>query len=341
MRDSLHGTEGTYQGLRVVTLENNLLKLVILPEAGGKIWQITFTPHAADLLWNNSHIRPAKHNIHTRFDDVWSGGWDELFPSDEEAFINGQQYPDHGETWTGCWDAEVFTNIDEIGVRLTFVTPMSSFQMEKTIVLRRGLARVSFHHRITNIGSTPFPFLWKLHPAFKVTPEHRIDFPPMRVSLEDDFPGTLKGALANFDWPYARMRTSEVDLRRVSDENGRELYFFYGNQMKDGWCALTNTATKLSCGLHFDPSVFPSCWLFASYGGWRNYNVAVLEPCTGYPLNFKAMVSAGRQRTLKPGETLETNVLFVVQEGLNSVIHIDPFGRMFDQTAAPQVYEGE
>jgi hypothetical protein len=104
------------------------------------------------------------------------------------------------------------------------------------------------------------------------------------------------------------------------------LYFFYGTQMQAGWCALTNTATRLACGLVFDKDVFPSCWLFASYGGWRNHNVAVLEPCTGYPVNFDAMRAAGRHRTLAPGESLDTDVLFVLQEGVQAVTRIDPDG---------------
>ena len=76
----------------------------------------------------------------------------------------------------------------------------------------------------------------------------------------------------------------------------------------------------------FDPQVFPSCWLFASYGGWRNHHVAVLEPCTGYPVNFDAMRAAGRHRTLAAGESLHTDVLFVLQEGPRAVAHIDPDG---------------
>ena len=76
----------------------------------------------------------------------------------------------------------------------------------------------------------------------------------------------------------------------------------------------------------FDRDVFPHCWLFASYGGWRNHNVAVLEPCTGYPVNFEAMQAAGRHRTLAPGETLATDVTFVVQAGIDQVAAVDSDG---------------
>jgi hypothetical protein len=59
----------------------------------------------------------------------------------------------------------------------------------------------------------------------------------------------------------------------------------------------------------------------------------VLEPCTGYPLNFAAMEAAGRQRTLTPGESFSTQVLFTLQEGLRSVGNIDEQSRMTEAKA--------
>jgi hypothetical protein len=321
-------TEWSYRGLRAIVLENRLLRATILPEAGAKIWQITYKPLDADLLWNNPRIPPTRLPLNSRYDDVWSGGWDELFPNDEVALIGGESYPDHGELWTGEWEAEPWSRADEVGVRLRHMTPISSIEVEKTIRLRSGQSRIEFQHRFTNCGRTPFPFLWKLHPAMAVTPQHRIDFPPMQVALEPAFPGTLAGAPERGEWPSIKKASGDVDLRRVTPDDARQLYFFYGTQMKGNWCALTNGSTGLACGLHFDPKVFQCCWLFATYGGWRNYNVAVLEPCTGYPLNFEAMKAAGRHRTLGPGETLQTEVQFLVQEGLRSVGGVDSSGKM-------------
>ncbi|HLV85876.1 MAG TPA: DUF4432 family protein [Candidatus Sulfotelmatobacter sp.] len=321
-------TDWSYRGLNAVVLENRVLRLIILPQAGGKIWQITYKPYDQDLLWNNPRVAPARLPMNSRYDDVWSGGWDELFPNDEVAFIEGESYPDHGELWTGNWHPEVSSGSDEAAVRLKFTSPISAFEIEKTIRLRRDQSRIEFRHRFTNRGSAPFPFLWKLHPAMAVSSQHRIDFPAMKVLLEPAFPGTVAGAPAAAEWPIIKTPTGNVDLRRITPETARQLIFFYGTEMKGNWCALTNTASGLSCGLQFDSAVFPCCWLFATYGGWRNYNVAVLEPCTGYPLNFEAMKAQGRTRTLAPGESLETEVRFLVQEGLRSVGAIDSAGKM-------------
>src|SRR2546429_3998102 len=186
-------SDWNYRGLRVVALENKFLRLAILPEAGAKIWQITYKPLDVELLWNNSRIGPSRLPANSRYDDVWSGGWDELFPNDEVAVIDGESYPDHGELWTGQWTAEPFANADDVGVRLRYLTPISSIEMEKTIRLRREHSRIDFHHRFVNKGRTCFSFLWKLHPAMAVSSRHRVDFPAMKVVVELAFPGTLAG----------------------------------------------------------------------------------------------------------------------------------------------------
>jgi hypothetical protein len=319
-------SDWTFRGLNAVVLENRFLRVVCLPQLGGKIWQITHKPFDADLLWNNPRIAPAQLPMNSRYDDVWCGGWDELFPNDEAATIEGEAYPDHGELWTGEWRARPFEKSGEIGVILSFLTPISSIQIEKIITLRVDQPLLHFRHKFTNFGGATFPFLWKLHPAFAVSPKHRIDFPAMKVVLDPAFAGTLGGAINPFDWPHARVGSMKVDLRRIPGIDERQVYFFYGTGMKESWCALTNTETGLACGLHFDAQIFGSCWLFASYGGWRNYNVAVLEPCTGYPLNFEAMQAAGRARSLAPGESLTTEVLFSVQENTHSVGKVHPDG---------------
>ncbi len=330
MSDLKLTTDRNYQGLSAIILENSYLRLVVLPEAGAKIWQVTYKPHHADLLWNNPCISPARWPLNSPYDDVWSGGWDELFPNDEIATIEGKVYPDHGELWTGAWDAEPFQSDSHIGVTLRFQTPISAIRIEKTIQLRRGESRVHFAHVFTNTAKCSFPFLWKLHPAMAVTPQHRIDFPAMQVVLEPAFPGTLEGAPEHNTWPWVRVGMREVDLRKITPAEERQLYFFYGMDMKAGWCALTNTQTGLSCGLRFDQTIFPCAWLFATYGGWQNYNVAVLEPCTGYPLNFEAMQKAGRHKELAPGGSFSTQVLFTVQEGIRSVGAITEDGTVLE-----------
>ena len=306
-------TAWTFHGLKTILLENRYLRLTILPEAGGKIWQITYRPLDEPLLWNNPGIPPRRQAIHARYDDVWSGGWDELFPNDEAGMGLEDLLPDHGELWTGEWEAFPFQDDTQVGVRLVYLTPISAFRVERTIVLKRDDAHFTVDYSFTNEGGSSFPFLWKLHPAFAVSARHRIDFPPMTVVREPAFAGSLGEAPLRFPWP------GSSDLRQVPDSSSRAVHFFYGTEMQGGWCGITNRANKLAAGLRFDPKVFTSCWLFATHGGWRNLNVAVLEPATGYPFRYQEMIKAGRARELKSGETLQTAVVFAVHQGLNSI----------------------
>ncbi len=80
METATLSTSWTLHGLRAIVLENRYLRLVILPEAGAKIFQIMYKPLDAALLWNHPRIVPARQAIHASYDDMWSGGWDELFP---------------------------------------------------------------------------------------------------------------------------------------------------------------------------------------------------------------------------------------------------------------------
>ena len=315
-------------GLGVIVLENSHLCVTVIPEAGARIWQIAYKPLNADLLWHNPKVEPVVHSLNTVYDDNWSGGWDDLFPNDEAGRLAGLEVPDHGELWTGEWTAATQHSEDAVGVNLSYRTPVTQFFAERSLRLREDSSVLEVGYRLTNESSRTLPFLWKLHPAFAISPQHRIDFPQMIAVREMEFQGTLDSAPPVFNWPYVKTSGGIMDLRNIPDLSSRALHFFYGTGYSEGWCGVTNRETRLAAALRFDPNVFSSCWLFASHGGWNDLNVAVLEPATGYPFRIQSMIDAGRARTLAPGESLETTVLFAVQEDLRSIGAVREDGRI-------------
>ncbi len=312
-------TDGEVNGLRAIVLENEYLRVTVLPELGGKIWQIAYKPTGSELLWHNPAVAPARQPANACYDDVWSGGWDELFPNDEAGEFAGRALPDHGELWTGAFDWEAETGAEFVALRLSYRTPVTEFLVERRLVLRAGERKFRIEYGFTNEGVRATAFLWKLHPAFAVTGQHRIDMPAMTVVREPGFEGTLGAAPMEFAWPTVPLAGGEMDLRQVPDASSGALHFFYGTGLREGWCAVTNQATGLAAGLWFDVGVLPSCWLFASHGGWQDLNVAVLEPATGYPFQLDKMVEAGRAPWLGAGESLRTLVVFAVGEGFDGV----------------------
>ncbi|MFD2615649.1 DUF5107 domain-containing protein [Paenibacillus gansuensis] len=83
-------TDWGYRGIPVVVLENRELRVVVMPELGAKIWQITYKPKDKDLLWQHPRIKPRRLTGHAVYDDNFAGGWDELFPNDMSETVSGE-----------------------------------------------------------------------------------------------------------------------------------------------------------------------------------------------------------------------------------------------------------
>jgi hypothetical protein len=289
----------TWLGLRAIVMENRALRIVVLPEVGGRIWSIVHKPTDRELLWQNPRVAPRKVPFGAGYDDVWCGGWEEVFPNDAPGTINGEPFPDHGETWSIEWDCEVAG--DEL--RMCCLGPISGMRVEKRLRLPGDdAAALEVHYRIENPTLVPFPFLLKAHAAVAVAPGCRIEYPAgMKVELEPAFPGTLSSAEQGL---AATVAPPPAD---------RQLHFYYGSGFDQGRCRIADPATGLRWGLDFDPRILSSWWLFASYGGWRNYYVAVLEPATCHPFEIGKAIERGVATVLASGAALETQVTFRVE----------------------------
>jgi hypothetical protein len=99
--------------------------------------------------------------------------------------------------------------------------------------------------------------------------------------------------------------------------------FQYATEMSAGWCAVTSTRDRVGFALTYDLAVLSSCWLFATYGGWRDLYTVILEPCTGYPISVNEGLKQGTHRILKVGEALECDVTAVVFEGTSAEEALD------------------
>ncbi|MFB3920885.1 MAG: DUF5107 domain-containing protein [Terriglobia bacterium] len=319
-------TSWSFRPFRAVILENQSLRVVVLPELGGRIWSILAKSYNRELLWHNPRIPPQTAPFGAVFDNVWCGGWEEMFPSPAPSVINGESYPDHGEVWCVPWHSETSCDSGKACVLLSCDARISAVRLEKRITLHGEGARVQVSYFLHNPTGVDFPFIFTLHPAFAAPPGTRIDFPPMTVELDPTYPGTLTGVPSPFVWPHADRKGNAVDLRQVAPPSSGEVYFFYGRDFKEGWCALTDPADRFTWGLVFSPTFFRSCWMFSSYGGWRNHHLAILEPSTSFPQQVENAIRNKTAAVLPAGGTLETSVVLQVQGGLTHVKGLTPEG---------------
>ena len=173
------------------------------------------------------------------------------------------------------------------------------------------------------------PYLWKLHPALAVSAGDSIEIPARRIQLESEFLGSLGGGPLEWNSPLLTLPDRTVDLRIVPPASSREVHFFYGLDLREGWCAAYDTARRLAVGLAFPRELFTSCWLFASYGGWREHYVAVLEPSTAWPFRLERAAGAGQCAHLSPYGYQEAEVVFSTRSGLDGVSGINSDGEIY------------
>ncbi len=322
-----HNGPEDYVSNNAVTLENRNLRLAVLPELGGRVWSIVYKPLDREILWHNPQVKPEKHPIGTAFDDVWCGGWEEMFPTAAPGTINQKPFPDHGEVWCLPWTAITEESAGSVALRLSCRAPLSGATVEKCFRLPGDDARLEVTYTVTNLSKEELPFMFALHPALAISGGERIDFPAMSVDLEPSYLGSLEGVTSPFAWPLALRDRNPLDLRAVCSPASKEIYFLYGHGYQSGWCALTDPAAHLSMGFVFPPEVFRSCWLFATYGGWRDYQVVLLEPCTSHPQQIETAIEEQQVVRLAPGACWRSTVSFLVQTGLSAVNGLTSDGR--------------
>lgn len=309
-----------------MVLENDRLRVDVLPEIGARIQRFEHRASGADLLWHNPRIEPRPVPVGASYDDHFAGGWDELFPNDLAGRVGGEVYPDHGELWCQPWEhAVVDRGPDEVTLHLRCRGAVTTTTVEKWLTLRAGESQLRLRHRIRNDGPLPLEFLWKLHPALAVEAGDAVDVPARAAQAVDPQFGRVAAA-EPFAWPHAPAPGGlALDLSVVPPCSGTR-DFVYTYDLTDGWCAVRRRNLGLGFGLVFPREVFSSVWLFMSFGGWRGLETVVLEPCTTMPKDLNEAIRCGSCARLGPGEALECEVRAVLFEGAEPVRGFDASG---------------
>ena len=231
------------------------------------------------------------------YDDVWRGGFEELFPSDAAGLFDGHVMPDHGELWRSPFEVTERTATAVSGrLRCSSVAA----EVTKRITVSPTRPGVAIDYAIRNMGDGALRFLFKLHPAMRVEGGDVVELPGGTVTAVSPGFGELKEG--DQPWP------ADIDLSRVRPREAKFQEFVYVRGVPDGWCGIRRARTGERFRLRYDLAVFPECWLFITYGGWRDYYTIVLEPCTNWPKDLGEAAARGRCAELAPGAELKTRV---------------------------------
>ncbi|MBD2465803.1 hypothetical protein H6G89_32975 [Oscillatoria sp. FACHB-1407] len=295
----------------MITLENTDLQLTIRPDLGGRIDQLVDRQTNRSWLWHPPTYNAAQRRelpVGASFDEHWSGGWDEMFPNDGAGQFQGRDLVDHGELWSQAWDV---IESSPLHVKLAYSCQTVPIRVEKTIQLDDTQPKATITYQFENTSADTIPFLLKQHCAIAIEAGDEILLPDCVVEPAFlDF-SKIIGRQAKTLFPKAFAADgSEVDLRVIPPESSKLQEFYYTSDLAVGQCGIRNARSQSTLLMQFDLADFPYVWVFQSYGGWRDFYVLVMEPCTTIPFDLAEAHEKGTTAVLKPKE-IQTRSLTV------------------------------
>ena len=339
--------EYTYRGMRVMVIENDLLRISILLDKGTTIFEYLYKPLDVDFMFlNNQGVRNPNQlptNAHSSgfFLDFYDGGWQEQLPNaGNPSNYLGTEQGLHGEVCLLPWRWTVLEDTPErVQAKLSVRTYRTPFLLEKTMTLERGSPILVIEERVTNESEVPVHFMWGHHPALgeAFLDENCVLDIAARKGLtlpawSDD---NKLVPDVEFTWPNAPMRGGGViDLSRVPPRGTHQEDAVYLSNLQAGWWAVTNTRLNLGFGQVWPVEVFPYIIIWAVYHGtpgypWyrQNYNLAI-EPQSSMPEGLNEAIAAGTALYLEGSASMDLTLRTIVYEGITRVESITPGGEV-------------
>jgi hypothetical protein len=313
-----HISVRSFNGLQAVDLNNDLLSVTVFSETGARIYSIFYKPTQTEFLWHHPQNTPRLHEPGEMFDDVFPGGWDELFPTCDACEFQGLQVPDHGELWAVPWEWRVEKQHTGSECLYTGVTAKQfPVRFERRIYLDPLEPTFTLRYRLTNLSSNPLDLIWGIHPLFSITENHRLELPGGKMNV-DLSSGENFGAHGQvYDWPYLPTPKGNRDMRIMPAADSKAFAGHYCTESRGNWFALTDTVKGVGIKLVYPQEIFRSLWLWQSYGGWRDLYHLAVEPWVGSPVRLDEAVRRGNHVTIPSQKTIEYEVSVVIYLGKN------------------------
>ncbi len=321
----------TYRGMRIAYLENEAIRVGVLLDKGGDVFEYTYKPRDLDFMWQ-SPIEMRKPFVATSalpegaFHDYFYGGWQEILPSAgwaSEPYMGVYQgLP--GEASLLPVDATVLEDVPHrVSLRTRVRLYRSPLTLERTLSLARDKAALFIKERLVNESEGEFAIMWGHHPSLGtpfLNENCVVQAPAKKVEVLAFHPNGLWEPGGDYDFPMVpNRRTGQLqDITKVLPKDACSVDVVFFKELAEGWYAITDQKAEVGFGMAWDNSLFKYLWMWQVYGGhndypWygRTYNCA-LEPFTSYPpAGITTAIKNGSALVMKPAEVIDTDLVAV------------------------------
>jgi hypothetical protein len=307
-----------FRGFDACILENDALRITVVPGVGAKVHEMIFKPRDRDLLFHHPRVELRTPVFGVNPDDWWTGGIDDVLPTGHPCAVDGEELPFLGEAWSLPWSAE---QVDANTVSFSRNGVITPFRIERDMELRPGEPFVRMSHRISNAGTLPFRFIWGIHPGLPIGPATHIQVPARTGTIQDSWPDNRLGVPGTeYPWPHP-------DLVAPPAEPAGTWDFHFASGLEAGWLAVWDGEWGCGFGMTFPHELLQCVWVWLVDGGWRGIRCVNVEPWLGYPARLDQAIAAGRAATLAPGESFEAASRLVAFETREPIDGFDDDGR--------------
>ena len=293
-----------YKGLKAVAIENEILKLVVLPQLGAKIASLLYKPQNFEVFFQPTDgiFRLSRHGAN--FAEYDTAGADEMYPTIDACLYPYPGYsgrlPDHGDLWSIPWQ------IAATGETLTASTRGRSLPYK----FRRGItldgSRVRLDYEAVNTGQAALYGLWAFHGLAACDETTRIILPAADrvVNVHDSL--RLGPAGSEHSFPLTTGRDGKpcrMDTIMPKSAQSTEKLYVKG-AVRRGQAALTLNKNRLLYTLYFPKTIVPYLGIWINQGGFKNEYNCALEPATGYYDSLEVAQRLGTLPPIAPGAAL-------------------------------------
>ncbi len=273
--------ELTFRGMRMMTLENELIKVTVLLDKGADIYEFIYKPKDIDFMWRSPKgVRPPTNNLNMRagtagpFPDYYEGGWQEVMPNGGRVCTyKGCEMGLHGEVWGIPWKHQIIEDSPEcVSAKLWCRTPRSPYLLERTMTVRSGAGVLEIDEQLTNEGCETLDLMWGHHPAFG--PPFLDESCVLNCGARKVVVDRNAGDESHFEpgqefpWPSGPARDGgDWDLSQITAPEARVSEMTYLTDLEEGWYAITNRDKQVGIGMSFDTEVFRHLWCWQNLGG--------------------------------------------------------------------------
>jgi hypothetical protein len=317
-----------YNGMKVIWMENDFLKIGILADRGSDIFEFRYKPLDLDFMLrlpkgiqNPQKIFSQMRDTPNQFEDYYYGGWQEILPNSPGFVYRGASLGQHGEVSLTPWKYAISKmGDDKISVTLWTRPLRVPIRIEKTLSMVSDQAILTIDEKLINESGTKLDVIWGHHVAFGLPflkDGAEIESNATKIYSDPVIPDQrrFKPGIET-SWPLAKGLDDEAIKANLippeTDPPYSELSYLYGYTDK-GYYSIKNKKHQVGFRLDWDASLFKYVWLWQERyctqdaPWWGNAYAVALEPWTSqWKADPEKAIKDGEWLSLDAGEIIST-----------------------------------